>query len=360
MTSPELTLAGRTPRVLLTGAGGPAAVAFLRAVGSGACTWFAADIDPFAAGLYLVGEDRRFLLPRGDDPSFPDALLALCVAHGVDVAVPTVDTELPGVAARRADFAAAGVRLLLAPTDALRTCLDKWELARRCTGVVAVPATVLLDAAFDPSALRWPAVVKPRRGSGSRGVAVIADPAALDALPRDGSLLVQDLLPGQEYSVDVLCRADGSVAVAVPRTRDKVDSGIAVAGRTVRDPELERFATRVARAVGMVGIANVQVKLDRAGVPALLEVNPRPPGTMPLTVAAGANLPAWALAEVLGGPPAPDLTYVEIGVVRHWTEVFVDAGAFARTAASAPAAPPPHRAGTPVPDAVPAVAGVPA
>ena len=109
----------------------------------------------------------------------------------------------------------------------------------------------------------------------------------------------------------------------MPRRRDKVDSGIAVAGRTVRDPELEAFGTAVATAVGMRGIANVQARRDTHGRPALLEVNPRLPGTMPLTVAAGVDMPAWALLSALGGAIPAGLDYREIAVVRHWTERFV-------------------------------------
>ena len=54
----------------------------------------------------------------------------------------------------------------------------------------------------------------------------------LAGFPRDGTLLVQEFVPGEEYSVDVLASRDGRIAAAVPRARLKVDSGIAVAART--------------------------------------------------------------------------------------------------------------------------------
>jgi carbamoyl-phosphate synthase large subunit len=41
---------------------------------------------------------------------------------------------------------------------------------------------------------------------------------------------------------------------------------------------------------------------------------------MPLTVAAGVDMPAWALLSLLGGPIPAGLSYREIAVVRHWTE----------------------------------------
>ncbi len=37
-----------------------------------------ADIDPLAAGLYLVPPDRRLIIPRGDTPELVPALHRAC------------------------------------------------------------------------------------------------------------------------------------------------------------------------------------------------------------------------------------------------------------------------------------------
>ena len=142
-------------------------------------------------------------------------------------------------------------------------------------------------------------------------------------LERDGSLLVQEHLPGPEYSLDVIARADGHVAGVVPRERLKVDSGIAVTGRTLHDDRLEDFARAVAEAIGLTTVANVQVKVDAEGEPALLEVNPRFPGTMPLTVAAGIDMPKLAIGEALGTPvPDGPLPFRDLAMVRYFEERF--------------------------------------
>ena len=141
-----------------------------------------------------------------------------------------------------------------------------------------VPATVVADAAFDPAAVALPVIVKPRSGSGSRGIRLVDRVEELEALERDGTLLVQEHLPGPEYSLDVLARADGHVVAVVPRERLKVDSGIAVTGRTLHDERSSTFARTVAVLIGLTTVANVQVKVDAAGEPALLEVNARFPG----------------------------------------------------------------------------------
>jgi carbamoyl-phosphate synthase large subunit len=312
------------PRVLVTGVGGPSGISILRALAGAPLTMLGGDIDPYAAGLYLLDPAHRHMLPRGDDPRIAAMLLELCRSQDVDVLVPTVDTELLPLARARARFAQAGVTLVVAQEATLDVCLDKWRLAQRCRGAVRVPETWLVDERFDAAAVALPAIVKPRSGSGSRGIVLVERRAELDALARDGSLLVQEHLPGPEHSLDVLARADGHVAAVVPRERLKVDSGIAVTGRTKHDERLDTFAREVARLIGLTTVANVQVKEDVSGEPALLEVNPRFPGTMPLTVHSGVDMPRLAIGEALGEAiPDGPLAFRDIAMVRYFEERFL-------------------------------------
>lgn len=227
------------------------------------------------------------------------------------------------VAARRAEFEAAGTRIAAPDLATLQVCLDKFLLAQRCQGVLPVPRTELLSptAAIDRD---YPVIVKPRRGAGSRGITLVGSEQELIALGTDDSRLVQDHLPGDEFSVDVICGLDGHVIAAVPRSRLRVDSGVAVAGTTVRDPELEQAARAVATAIGLTTVANVQLKRDADGRAALLEVNPRFPGSMPLTVAAGVDMQSLTLDLVLGVPVPDAIDFRELAVVRFLEDVFFD------------------------------------
>ncbi|SFT33823.1 carbamoyl-phosphate synthase large subunit [Actinopolyspora lacussalsi subsp. righensis] len=319
---PDLTASlGRPPRVLVTGAGGPSGICFLRSLAEH-CELFAGDVDPNGAGLYLVDRQHRWLLPRGDAGGFAGTLLGLCARLKIDVLVPTVDAELLPLAEIREGFESAGVRLLLSPVEALRSCLDKWNLARACSGAVRVPDAVPLGpAAADDFTGGFPAIAKPRNGSGSRGIVTVMSTSDLATLPNDASYLLQEILPGVEYSVDVLARGDGGVVAAVPRSRDKTDSGIVVASRVLDREPLSATAAAVVGALGLRGVLNVQLREDGAGTPALLEVNPRPPGGMSLTIASGVHMPAWAVAELLGQRPPDHLPHQQRSVVRHWQDI---------------------------------------
>jgi carbamoyl-phosphate synthase large subunit len=317
-------------RVLVTGVGGPAGVAVLRSLLKRPdVEVFAGDMDGWASGLYLVPAERRRILQPGLSPDFVDGIQQLCVDDQIDVVISTVDVELPPLAARRDDLGGA---VLAAPSEAtLAVTLDKWELAQRCAPLLRTPVTRLLNA--DGIALRWvyPVIVKPRRGAGSRGVRLVPDRAALTAMEPDEALIIQEHLPGDEFSVDVLADADGNVVAAVPRTRTRVDSGVSVAGQTVHDSALEDTAAAVARAIGLRGVANVQLRRDSDGVPALLEVNPRFPGALPLTIAAGVDMPSLVLDLALGVAIPKKLDFADLANVRYLEDVFVPPGEILRS-----------------------------
>jgi carbamoyl-phosphate synthase large subunit len=63
-------------------------------------------------------------------------------------------------------------------------------------------------------------------------------------------------------------------------------------------------------------------------VAAVVEVNPRFPGSMPLTVASGVDMPRLALADVLGAPVPSQVAFRPVAMVRHWEDVVVDVDAF--------------------------------
>ena len=310
--------------VLVTGAGGPAGVAVIRSLlRRGGIRVLAADMDAYASGLYLVPATDRRLIPPGLDPDFGDRMLTLCARERVDVLFPTVDVELPVIAGRSAEFVERGTAVASPSLPTLTVCLDKLHLARRCAGVLPVPRTEPLSPAAVVDRL-FPVIVKPRRGAGSRGIRLVGSARELLAMGTDDTRLVQDYLPGEEFSVDVLAGLDGAVISAVPRSRLRVDSGVSVAGRTVRDAELEAAARAVAIAIGLTTVANVQLKRDRDGRAALLEVNPRFPGAMPLTVAAGVDMPSLTLDLMLGRPVPDRIDFRELAVVRYLDDVFLD------------------------------------
>ena len=146
-----------TTTVLVTGVLGPGSV--IRSLRPAATPGCRADLERFCSGLYLVPPEQRVLVPAGLSGEFVPVLLDWCRSFGVDVLFPTVDVELPTIAALRDEFSAIGVSVASPSLSTLEICLDKLSLADRCAGVLPVPRT-----GCSPRLLgRHTGVVKPRR-----------------------------------------------------------------------------------------------------------------------------------------------------------------------------------------------------
>jgi carbamoyl-phosphate synthase large subunit len=310
--------------ILVTGAGGAAGISVLKALAGFGHTLCAVDSNPYAAGLYLVAGDRRATVSLACEPTFLRDLETLVARWSIDVIVPTVDEELPLVAAHRQVLAKLGAQVLVNPLSTITQCLDKWQLASRTRNCPTATDTWLCDEQLAAADLPYPVIIKPRTGRGSRGVRLVHQPNELASVPMDGTFIAQAYLPGHEYTVDVLAGSDGRIAAVVPRLRIEVSDGVAVTSETVQCDTLIRAATEVAQIVGARSILNVQFRRDAKGRLRLLEVNPRCSGTMSLTTAAGVNMPMLATDALLGAPLPMRIPFRPLVMVRFLEERFLD------------------------------------
>jgi carbamoyl-phosphate synthase large subunit len=315
----------RPTRVLVTGAGGPAAVSFLQAAVDTDVELWAADHNRYAAGLYLVPAERRVLLPEASAREFADRLLVTCRAMAIDVIVPTLDDELLPIVAIRPRLAAAGISVLASSETAISSCLDRWLFVKACLkNDVPVPRTRLLDRPMALRGFERPFVIKRRLRGGSGGASVVGEHSVAPVVPLNGSYVLQEYVGGDEYSIDVLAYRNGHVAAVVPRSCRRTHSGIAIAGSTIADPELEELGRHVAQSLALTSVASIQVRRDTGGGPKVIGVCPRFGSGTPLTVASGVNMPALSLGDALGKPGPSLVGHREVSMVRYWDHRFVE------------------------------------
>jgi carbamoyl-phosphate synthase large subunit len=324
-------------RVLVTGAGGAAGVAVVRALMADGNEVVAADPDPLAAGCHLA--PQHVTLPYATDETFASAVLDAVQHHDVDAVICTVAEEMPALDLVVEALAAAGAPIWISPAAAVIDCTDKARFAERTTGAgLPVPRWSLGGAADLPG----PWVVKPRFGRGSRDVHLVDDRAALAAALRETpDPIVQTRCRGREFTVDALVDRDGAVAGLVPRWRLETKSGISTKGKTFSDPRVSTLVERTVAATGVRGACNLQGFVDDdTGDVWLIEVNPRFSGGLPLSLAAGADLVGEFLRGTLGLPIRSERLVHRDGVVmtRHLTEVFLEPGAVASGATASVAA----------------------
>ena len=218
--------------------------------------------------------------------------------------VPLTDLDLRVLARHRERFASLGCTVMIGSESVIAICRDKTRLNEVLSkaGLSTIRTLSLQDFLAQPF---YPCFVKPIRGSASIGTALIRNEQELQAhISTFGEmLLVQEYVPGAEFTIDVYRSREGKVLCVVPRQRLAVRSGEVEKAITVKDQGLIESATQLSNLLTDIwGVFCCQCKRDGQGQPRFFEVNPRFGGGATLSVAAGANLPLYVLQETLGMP----------------------------------------------------------
>jgi carbamoyl-phosphate synthase large subunit len=270
------------------------------------------DINPLSPALYFG--HRHHIVPLTTDRYYIPIIESICDVEDVNLIVPTIDDELPTFGRVREQFAQLGISVAVSSERTGQICNDKYETWLFCREQrIPMPQT-RLGTDVEWKKLRYPVIVKPRFGRGSVNVFQVRNEDQLRLfLSYVNDPIVQDFAEGAEFTVDVLSDFGGRVISVVPRERLVIRAGVSDKGVTRRNPLVMDFAADVAERLHIVGAANIQCKLQGDRV-TLIEVNPRFSGGIPLTVAAGADFPAWMVKMAAGVSIRPQLGRFQDGL----------------------------------------------
>ena len=312
-------------RILVTGVGGgvgQGVIKALKRIDDLPLTIVAADMSPLAAWLYTA--DEAILVPAAKSPTYVDELVALCVAHRIDVYVPGTDIEL-AVAAEHASAieARCGTTVLVCPPEVVEIADDKMRTAQTLRDAGFPYPETWEPSEVDPDTALYPLIVKPRRGFRSIGVARVTDAASLRAAlaDRTDDPIVQECVAtaDDEYTCTVAV-IDGEASPVLPLRR-VLRGGDTYRATPVQHAEIERVVRDVALAIGVRGSCNFQLRLD-GDTPKIFEINARFSVTTPFCAQLGFNPVEWCLKRLAGVPYAPEIRW-DVTLLRHWAEVVV-------------------------------------
>ncbi|MFL5894005.1 MAG: ATP-grasp domain-containing protein [Thermoleophilaceae bacterium] len=231
----------------------------------------AADPSPLAPAQYAA--DLHVAPPRIDDPGYVPFLKRLVDEHNVGAVVPLTDLDIEVLA--RADLPA-----LVPGPDVARDTYDKYAAHQLLTRLgLPSPPTVLPPE--EPES--YPVMVKPRQGSGARSIHPAADRDEMEFFVRyvKEPVMVQRLMQGPEFSVDLLCDLDGRCLNAIPRTMIESRGGESIKGTVIHDDELIELGRTVGEALGVRGPCTVQAFRDPDYGLGITDVNTRFGGAFP-------------------------------------------------------------------------------
>jgi carbamoyl-phosphate synthase large subunit len=273
--------------------------------------------------------DRLYFEPLG-----LEEVLAVCEREQPDGVVIQFGGQTPLKLARGLE--AAGYRILGTPYDAVDLAEDRERFAALCRelridvppwGIARSPAEAI-DVA---EAIGYPVLVRPSYVLGGRHMTICYDAETVAAsAPPDAVVLVDRFVEGAlEIDVDALCDGENTWVAAVMQHVEEAgvhsgDSSCALPPPGMDETllgEIERTVERLAPALGVVGLVNVQLAVQEGRL-YVLEANPRASRTVPFAskaigvnlvdaacrLAAGAGLADLNMASFLAPGPVPQIS----------------------------------------------------
>ena len=280
------------------------------------------SLDP---GAYLKEvSDRNYLIPypsSGLDDFF-HRLEEINKKENIDVLIPTLDAELYAFVKLESKLKEIGINTFL-PTTSHLNMRAKDKLFDFCTkNDIKVPknivATSIQDLYSIPSELNYPVAVK---GIFYDAHIVNNFDEAVSAFKKISNkwglpIIVQEFVRGEEYNVCALGDGTGRTIGAVPMKKLYItDKGKGWAGISISDKHLIDLSDKIIDALKWKSGTELEfIKDHKTNEYYMIEINPRFPAWVYLSVAAGQNLP-YALLKLAMNEKVEPYNEFEVGKI---------------------------------------------
>jgi len=148
-------------------------------------------------------------------------------------------------------------------------------------------------------------------------------------------IIIQEFISGTEVNIAALGDGEGNTISAVPMRKLFItDKGKAWAGITLEEQSLIDLAEKFIQETKWRGGFEIEIMRTQDGKPYIMEVNPRFPAWIYLTVGAGQNQPAALVKLALGEKVKPFTTYA-VGklFIRYAWDLITDVSEFQKISA---------------------------
>ena len=148
-------------------------------------------------------------------------------------------------------------------------------------------------------------------------------------------IIIQEFISGTEVNIAALGDGEGNTISAVPMRKLFItDKGKAWAGITLEEQSLIDLAEKFIQATKWRGGFEIEIMRTQDGKPYIMEVNPRFPAWIYLTVGAGQNQPASLVKLALGEKVEPYTSYA-VGklFIRYAWDLITDVSEFQKISA---------------------------
>ena len=301
-------LAESMKRVLVTDGRTLSALAIARSLGSKGIRVDCGDTSARTITSFskFVSESIVYPSPAESQSDFVACLLERAKKRQYDLIVPTSDETALALAKHSAALSSY-TTVYLPEYDSMRTLLDKGKTMRLAErNGVSIPETYYPDELGIETVserVSYPALIKPRRSSGARGIRIVDSAGELERAYTEvqqeyDAPIVQEYIDhdGGHFSIGALFdRNSELVALHVYEETKQypVSGGPAVEAESVPVESWVYDLLQIFDAVDWVGPAHMDVLYDISDeTPKLLEVNPRFWMSVALSIRSGVDVPA--------------------------------------------------------------------
>ncbi|KAF5083763.1 ATP-grasp domain protein [anaerobic digester metagenome] len=276
------------------------------------------DSDPMSFGLFKL--DRKYVVPRGNDPDYISSIVKIVETEKCDAILSGPEEELLSLSYNRSKIEKLGCILLSPQHNSVLICTDKYNTYTFLTAN-EIPTPKLYP---DLDSITFPCLIKPRFGRGGTNVYKINDKCDLQYFQRDlDNYVIQEFIHGEEYSVDILADKEGNPLSIVPRLRLETDSGVSVKGKTVYDADIISYCTKIVKKLELFGPSCIQCIKNSKGI-YFFDINARFGGGSILSIKADSTIIPNLLKIIKNESPIPSLGFIEgLIMLRNYSEIFI-------------------------------------
>ncbi|CAH1211267.1 hypothetical protein PAECIP111892_03509 [Paenibacillus auburnensis] len=257
-----------------------------------------ADLSELAPALYFA--DGSISLPEIKDAQYIPELLKACIEEKINLIIPTIDTELDVLVKNINLFKENNIDILISDSSTIRISQDKMETYRFFKSLdLHSPKSYIKGMEYTGEV---PCFIKPLSGSSSINAFKVRNSKELEFFQYYiEDYIIQDLIIGDEFTVDVFCDFHGNPIYITPRLRIATRSGEVLKTKIVEDPILTQHILNIIKKLKPNGPLTIQaIKNQSDGNYYFIEINARFGGGAPLSMLAGADA-ATALYDLVQG-----------------------------------------------------------
>lgn len=215
--------------------------------------------------------------------------------NDIDIVFPANSTVIDHLSPLREKILAP---VLLPEREVIDLTRSKKSSLEAMKGLIPIP-----DVYSTPEKITsFPAFAKPDMGYGSQGITIVENLEQAKSIDFD-NFIVQQYLPGKEYSVDCFSNMDGKLLFSGARERSRIRMGTSMHAEVV-PPDIEKnlrnYAEKILEKIKITGAWFFQVKEDDDGILRLLEIDIRIAGTMCFNRGRGINFPLLSILQFNG------------------------------------------------------------